>query len=274
MLRLLRIEWKKIFFHKGNRVSYLLYFIMIIGIILFMPYIKPNINGENIDLIQFGLFNTPYIWNNIAYIMSFGKILLAIIVISNITMEFNHGTYKQNIIDGFSKKEFFISKWLSSLFLSFFSVLLVGITTFIVAKTYNPFNGIFKNSTYIFALFIEYIAYISLAFFLAFLFKRSIFAILGLFVWSILEGVIQIIEFLFRKLNPSKFEELGTLSSYLPLKANGNIVNLPKFDLVQYLTIGSIFKETSVNYSYIITSIIYFLIFSFLTYLLIKKRDA
>jgi len=274
MYRLLKIEWKKIFFHKANRIFYSLYFLMIMGIILFMPYIKPSINGENIDLIQFGLFNTPFIWNNIAYIMSFGKLLLAIIVISNVTMEFNHGTYKQNIIDGFSKKEFFFSKWLSAVLLSLISAFIVGIMIFIVASIYNPMTGILVNSSYIFALFIEYLGFISIALLLAFLFKRSIFAILSLFVWNILEGIIQIIEFVFRKLTVSDNNHIEALSNYLPLKSNGNIINLPKFDLVQYLTEGSIFKETTVDFSYVIASFFYFIIFSFFTYLLIKKRNA
>lgn len=273
MYRLLKIEWKKIFFHKANRIFYTLYFLMIIGIILFMPNIKPSINGENIDLIQLGLFNTPFIWNNIAYIMSFGKLLLAIIIISNVTMEFNHGTYKQNIIDGLSKKEFFFSKWLSAALLSLISALIVGIMIFIVASIYNPMAGILVNSSYIFALFIEYLGFISIALFLAFLFKRSVFAILSLFVWNILEGIIQIIEFVFRKLKVSD-NNIIALSNYLPLKSNGNIINLPKFDLVQYLTEGSIFKETTVNFSYVIASFFYFIIFSFFTYLLIKKRNA
>src|SRR5699024_3097184 len=56
-----------------------------------------------------GIFNFPYILHFNSYFAAILKIFPALVIISMMTMEYNHRTLKQNLIDGLSKKEFVLS---------------------------------------------------------------------------------------------------------------------------------------------------------------------
>ncbi len=275
MYKLLKIEWKKAFYHRGTKIMFLLFFLFIIGTLAVLPMIKPTVSGESLDLVKLGVFEFPFIWSNIAYIASFGKILLAIIIINNITNEFNYGTYKQNIIDGLSKKQFFLSKWYSAIVLVLATTVIISIVTLILGLSYSTTKNWMGSSLFSFALFMEYATYLSFALFLAIWLKRMLFAFLGLFLWSMLEGILQLVELFFKNVLTASPDMMSlSWSQYLPMKANGNINTLPNFDLMLFIQTGSIFLPKDINWSYIWTSLAYFMVFSFASYRLVKKRDV
>jgi len=92
MLRLLKIEWNKIYYYKTARVFTILYFILlsIIGgsFYLIFGFILKDQLGFSVDLSKTGFFNFPVIWQNMTYLLIFGKIFLAVIIITNITNEY------------------------------------------------------------------------------------------------------------------------------------------------------------------------------------------
>lgn len=275
MYKLLKIEWKKAFYHRGTKIMFLLFFLFIIGALAVLPMIKPVVSGESLDLVKLGVFEFPFIWSNIAFIASIGKILLAIIIINNITNEFNYGTYKQNIIDGLSKRQFFLSKWYSTIILVLITTVIISLVTLILGLTYSNSKDWMGSSLFSFALLIEYASYLSLALFLAVWLKRMLFAFLGLFLWNMLEGILQLGELLFKKALTANPEMMSlSWSQYLPMKANGNINTLPNFDLMLFIQTGTIFLPKEMSWSHIGISLVYFIVFSFASYQLIKKRDV
>ncbi|MBF0596082.1 ABC transporter permease subunit [Faecalibacter rhinopitheci] len=273
MNRLLRIEWNKMFYNKGTRIFLILYFALIglMGIIL--PNIKPNINGMEIDFIKLGALNFPVIWHNITWLISFGKFFLAIIIINNITNEYSFGTFKQNTIDGLTKKEFLGTKLLMNLIFALFSTLLVAIIVISLGATFAENFDFIKGIEFLLGYFVEICTYISFAVFLSFLLRKSTFAILLLFIWKIIEWIIIGIEYFTKnKLNPSP-EESTTFTTYLPLSANSNIIGFPPGSISQYLMGGKFFQDSSVSWDYLTINVIYTILFLGLSYLIVKKRD-
>jgi ABC-2 type transport system permease protein len=64
-------------------------------------------------------FAFPETFHTVAYFSSFFVLLPAILVIMLITNEYNYRTHKQNIIDGWSRKEFMGSKLIDVAIISF-----------------------------------------------------------------------------------------------------------------------------------------------------------
>ena len=109
MKRLLQIEFQKLWLNKLSRFLILAYFFLLTSIAL-VAAIKFDIGPIKFHLAEQGIFNFPYIWHFNAFIASFFKLFLAIIIISMVANEYSNRTLKQNLIDGLSKKEFIYLK--------------------------------------------------------------------------------------------------------------------------------------------------------------------
>ena len=274
MNRLLRIEWNKFFYNKGTRIFLILYFILIGLMGAVLPNIKPQMNGIQVNFIEMGALNFPVIWHNITWLIGFGKLFLAVIVINNISNEYSFGTFKQNTIDGLSRLEFFSSKLYMNVLFVFASTLLVFGIVFGLGATFSEVFEPFSGIEFLLGYFVEILAFVALAMFLAFLFKKSTFAILIIFVLYIVELILKGIEaFFFFKPSIDGEEKYTFITSYLPLAANGNIIDYPPVSLTQYLTSGKLFTSSAVHWEYLSINIFYILVFFGLSYILIKKRD-
>ena len=273
MTRLLSIEWNKFFYNKGTRIFLILYFLMIVGMGIVLPNIKPKLNGLEIDFIKLGSLEFPVIWHNITWLISFGKFFLAVIVINNISNEYSFGTFKQNVIDGLTKREFMQSKVLMNFLFALISTLFVVTIVVILGAIFSEKFDLLNGIEFIAGYFVEIFAYIVLAMFLTFLLKKSVFAILSLFVLLIGEAIFRVIEFFIRKGAEKLGEDNPLFTSYLPLSSNGKILGFPPGDVTKYLMGNKFFQESHVNWEYFITNIIYIIVFLSLSYLIVKKRD-
>ncbi len=112
MNRLLKIEWLKNYNYRPFKVFTVLYFSILI-VLLFVGLVDFDLFGNKINLKEQGIYNFPEIWNFTTYIVGLLKIFLGCIIIFSICQEFSNKMFKQNIIDGFSRKEFIISKLLT-----------------------------------------------------------------------------------------------------------------------------------------------------------------
>lgn len=274
MNRLLRIEWNKMFYNKGTRIFLILYVVLILLIGLILPNIQPVLNGVKINLIDLGALEFPVIWHNIAWLVAFGKFFLAIIIINNISNEYTFGTFKQNTIDGLSRLNFFLSKlFMNILIVAFSTLLVVAIVTILglyFAKELNYFQGI----EFVAGYFIEVFAFVSFIMFLAFLLKKSTFAILSLFVLYIFESILRAMEAAIKySTGMIKDPNYVLKTNFLPFTSNSNIVDFPPASITGFLTGGKFFTESHVAWEYFAINIFYILLFLGLSYFIVKKRD-
>jgi ABC-type transport system involved in multi-copper enzyme maturation permease subunit len=277
MKRLLAIELQKIWKNKASRVLTLAYFV-ILSFIALIASVKFNIGSFQLRIADEGIFNFPYIWHFNTYIASILKFFLAIVIVSMMANEYSYGTLKQNLIDGMSKKEFVLSKFLTVFVFAGSSAVFVFIMSLILGlcfSSYTEIGIIFSELEYILAYFVKLMGFFSFCLFLGILIKRSAFALGFLLIWNIVEGIISgLISFkLFPEGNTASY-----ITMFLPLESMSNLIVEPFTRLSFVKTIGTQIgvtqiKDYGVHWYGILIVVMWILIFMLLSYKLLQKRD-
>ncbi|HLV24007.1 MAG TPA: ABC transporter permease [Moheibacter sp.] len=279
MLRLLKIEWNKIYYYKTARIFTILYFVMLIILGGSLAVIKPDVGGVKLNLAKLGMFEYPVIWQNLTYLFAIAKVFLAVIIITNVTNEYSNGTLKQNLIDGFSKSEMLKSKILTILVFAIFSSVFVFLIIFVLGQfVFSNENSFVNGIEYIGMYFLKLLTFFSICLFFSFFLRKSAFALLGVVVWWMIEKGLGVVEFFwkamrqdwdFEKVNPKGF----WLTEYLPLNASANLITLPKFNPLNFQNGKPVFELVNVDWTFIIAALVYTALFLFFSYRLLKKRD-
>src|SRR5215208_575231 len=77
-------------------------------------------------------FTFPEVWHTVAFISSFFVFIPSVVVIMFITNEYTYKTHRQNIIDGWSRKQFMLSKMVDVFLISLLATILYVIVAFII----------------------------------------------------------------------------------------------------------------------------------------------
>ena len=192
--------------------------------------------------------------------------------------EYSNRTLKQNLIDGLSKKEFVISKFLTVVLFSFVSTLfvfIVSLTLGLIFSDYNEIGIIFSDMEYLLAYFINLVAFFSFCLFIGILVRRSAFALGFLLIWSIIEGII------YGYLKWEMFKNTNLADSIMqlfPLASMSNLIKEPfsRLGAVQTAAsqLGEAFdKDYSVQFITVLIVLIWTCLFVFGSYAILKKRD-
>ena len=282
MKRLLSIEFQKIWKNKASRVLLLAYFVLL-SFIALIASIKFSIGTFEIRIADQGIFNFPYIWHFNTYIASLFKIFLAIVIVSMMANEYTYGTLKQNLIDGLSKKEFILSKFLVVGTFAVASTLFVFVMSLILGYSFSSYNEmgiVFSDLEYLLAFFVKLTAFFSFCLFLGILVKRSAFALGFLFIWFIAENIFYwIIKFVILG-GDDKHKNFGdTMIQFFPMEAMSNLIKEPFTRLSAIKTIettiggAKVAKDYSVHFSEISIALLWAFIFILTSYYILKKRD-
>ena len=276
MKRLLSIEFQKIWKNKASRILTLTYFILLSLIALIASY-KFEIGSFKLHFAEMGIFNFPYIWHFNTYIADFFKFFLAVVIVSMMANEYSNGTLKQNLIDGMSKKEFIMSKFLMVVMLSLASTAFVFIMSLILGlyfSSYNEADVIFMQMDYLLAFFVKLVGFFSICLFLGILIKRSAFALGFLIAWYIGEMMT------YGTMNSPDYGKgfADRVSAYFPLISNMNLIVEPftRLSTIQNMqtAIGvTEAKDYTVHLSSYLIALSWTVIFMLSSYLLLKKRD-
>jgi ABC-2 type transport system permease protein len=225
MLHLLRVEWLKL---KNYRTFWILLAITIVSI--------PGLNYVVFDVLKNsfpkgkGLVKTvvgspfafPDVWQTVSYNSApFLLILPAILIITLTTNEFTFRTHRQNIIDGWSRKQFVTVKLFELAVLAVICTLVVGITTLLfglVANSRPPGQALWQDSRFVFFYFVQCLSYSTIAFLLALLIRRAGLSIGAFLIYMLGE---QIIVGIFRNV----YKE--TAVNYLPEEVTDQLIPQP-----------------------------------------------
>ncbi len=282
MKRLLSIEFQKIWKNKASRVLLLTYFILL-SFIALIASIKFSIGTFEIRIADQGIFNFPYIWHFNTYVAAFFKIFLAIVIVSMMANEYTYGTLKQNLIDGLSKKEFILSKFLVVGSFAAASTIFVFIMSLILGysfSSYNELSIVFSDLEYLLAFFIKLFAFFSFCLFLGILVKRSAFALGFLFVWFVGENIFYwLLKFVILG-GDDKHKNFGdTIIQFFPIESMSNLIKEPITRLSAIKTIENAVggaqtaKDYSIHLSQISIVLVWTIIFILTSYYILKKRD-
>ncbi len=193
MKRLLQIEFQKLWGSQMSKILILISFILPFSVLI-LSAIKIDFFGYfTIDLGKIGIFNFPVIWHIITFFAAFFKFFFAFVVVSMISNEYSNRTLKQNLIDGMSKKEFILSKFLFILTYTTLATLLIGSSILIIGlihSSHTDVSVIFIGVEFLLAYFLKLLGFFSLCLFMGVLIKRSAFAFGAVLMLYIVETIL------------------------------------------------------------------------------------
>ncbi len=276
MLRLLHIEFIKLWNNRASKVLIISYFALLTSIAL-VAAIKFDIGPIQFHLADQGIFNFPYIWHFNTFITAFFKLFLAIVIVSMMSNEYSNKTIKQNLIDGLSKKEFILSKFLTVISFSLISTVFVFVVSLILGLLYSDFNElsiILTDLEFLLAFFVKLVGFFSFCLFLGILVKRSAFALGFLILWQVLEGIVR--GMIRWKLFDG--DTTDAVMGFFPLQSMFNLIKEPfsRLGAVQSVAdqIGEKFVlNYQVHWYEILIVLIWTAIFVYGSFALLKKRD-
>ncbi|MEM9648087.1 MAG: ABC transporter permease [Bacteroidota bacterium] len=276
MVRLLQIEFIKLWNNRASKILITSYFVLLTSIAL-VAAIKFDIGPVQFHLADQGIFNFPYIWHFNTFVTAIFKLFLAIVIVSMMANEYSNKTIKQNLIDGLSKKEFIASKFLTVISFSLISTIFVFVVSMILGLVYSDYNEIsiiFSDLEFLIAFFVKLVGFFSFCLFLGIFVKRSAFALGFLILWVILEQMI----FGLLGWQVTSWENAKTIKSLFPLESMANLIKEPFSRLSAVQNIGQQIGE-NMSFDYhvywyeFLIVILWTAIFVYLSYALLKKRD-
>ncbi|MFD2516797.1 ABC transporter permease [Salinimicrobium flavum] len=277
MLRLLTIEFHKLRYSKSAKILVTTYFVLITFIAL-IASIEFKFGGVELRVADQGIFNFPYIWHFNSYIAATLKLFLAIVIVSMMSNEYTNRTLKQNLIDGLSKKEFILSKFLTVTSFALLSTVFLFIVSMILGLSFSDYTEvsiIFSDLEYLLGYFIKLTGFFAFCMFLGVLVKRSAFALGFLFIWWILESIA------FGVMKYRLFRDSDTaenIAQFFPLESMSLLVKEPftRLNVVQSAAtqLGSeMTKDYAIHWYQLLVVGVWIAIFVYLSYALLKKRD-
>jgi hypothetical protein len=233
MIRAFQLEWLKL---RSYRVFWILMAMYLFALLVatssamfLLEWLKSNgAKLDGMDPSMLPIYDFPDIWQNTTYLASFLKVILGFIVIISVNNDLTYNTLRQNIIDGISKREFIQSKMALIIFLALISAVFVLVAGLINGSIYSHPDGMaymYNELEFIAAYCFEIIVFCSLAFLLALLIKKSGFAIITLFLYTMMfEPILAIILENTPYFNGTIFQ---SIVPFLPINALNDLIQLP-----------------------------------------------
>jgi ABC-type transport system involved in multi-copper enzyme maturation permease subunit len=188
MRRLLQIEFIKV---KSYRA-----FWAILGIYALLFILSTGIMGRMVPQNPaYSFFSFPDVWHHLAYVASYLNILPALLMVMLVANEYAFRTFRQNLIDGLSRRELIYSKFILIAMvasLCIFFIFIWGMLRGLIAGHFDTIGEIFQKMYLLASLFIQMAGYMSLAVLITLIFKRAAFSILVFLVYVVaLERIIR-----------------------------------------------------------------------------------
>ncbi|GAC1400545.1 MAG: hypothetical protein NVSMB63_19970 [Sediminibacterium sp.] len=273
MFALIKIEWLKI--KKYPAFWWMLAIVALtypgVNTMFYYGYSKATTGKEmSNNIAKFFLGNPfafPETWHSVAYFSSCFLILPSVLVIMLITNEYNFRTHRQNIIDGWSRKQFITSKLFDVLIVSVIctiAYILVAAGFGIYTENHNLFQWN-EQLQYIPLFLLQTFAQLSIAFLLGYLVKKAFIA-LGIFIFYYL--IVENIAVGYLKF---KANDIGR---FLPFEISDRIIVVPSF-------FGRFGKDAKAGYDKALADVPQFVVLTMLLttviwlicYAVHKKRD-
>ncbi len=277
MLRLLNIEFQKLRYSKSAKVLTIAYFVILLFIALIVS-IEFNIGDIKVRIADQGIFNFPFIWHFNTYMAAILKFFLAVVIVSMMANEYSNRTLKQNLIDGMSKKEFVLSKFLTVTVFALISAFFVLIMTLILGYSFSDFTEfsiVIQDTEFILAYFLKLTAFFSFCLFLGVLVKRSAFALGFLFIWWIIENI----SYALLKWELFKDTDIAdNVVQLFPLWSMSNLIDRP-FERLNFVQSAASQLNADIGIDYavhwyeVVIVLVWIFLFIYGSFALLKKRD-
>ena len=232
MIRLLKIEWLKLRHFKAFWILLLSFTVVsiLVGscgtwILRFLKNEGAEFNGISPAILP--LYDFPDVWQNIAYILGYFKVILAFILVISISNEFNYRLLRQNIIDGLSKKEWMVSKILTMAALSIFATILlflIGLVNGLILSHPDGYAYIFSNMDILLGYCLEIFVYLAFATFIALIIRKPGIVIIGLMIYTLMFEPFLTFFITYFEHMP---DWIRPIANYFPIRSLMNLIHPP-----------------------------------------------
>jgi len=274
MIRLFNLEWHKI---KSYAVFWVIFGIALLlflltAVISAAPDFKVNIfMGAGFEIRN--LFRFPYVWTSLAWMAGLFSHIFALLIIILIGNEFNYRMMRQQLVFGVERKNLFLSKVLLILAIPVITTILVVVLSLIFGFSFseNPgLNDIFSYSFFALNFYVQSVALMGFAFMVILLLRSTGLSIILYLVYIFFEVLVRLFFRYYLKLVDVVF--------FFPMKSISSLTPKPSVQAAMndQLRQQMNFVEEVLHFNEFVTlliPILYAVIFFFLSYLMIKKRD-
>jgi ABC-type transport system involved in multi-copper enzyme maturation permease subunit len=185
---------------------------------------KQNAAGQVVKALLGNPFAFPEAWKTVAYFSSIFVFIPAIVIIMLITNEYTYKTNRQNVIDGWSRKDFMTGKLIDVIILSVivtilysFVALIIGITNTTHITTSGKWNLVY----YIGLFAMQTFSQLSLAFMVGLLVRKSFIALaIFAFYFIMLEPI---------SVNLIRIKLHSNIGRFFPLQVSHRLIPRPAF---------------------------------------------
>ena len=275
MIKLLKIEFKKILTYKIFWILIGLYFIFLsAGIAMAEFMINNMVDNTNkhlpIPIPHVVIYFFPWVWQNIAFFASIRYVLIfpAMVMIILITNEYTFKTIRQNMINGMSKAEFLASKLLLILLISVVMTVLLCIGTLILGLSNTSdisLAMILEKSTFMLGFFVSILSFQIFALFFGFLFRNTG---LSIALFTLYVFIAEPILYYFLK-SPIVFE--NNISTYLPVNTVLRVTEYPAIPVLKQVM--GLNLQDSVSFWACCIPLFYSALMIGIVYRILLKRD-
>lgn len=189
-----QLEWLKMKHYRVFWILLIMYLAALLvissGGVFFLEWLKSKgADFSGLDPTMIPIYDFPDIWQNITWLSAFFKLFPAFIMIISVNNDLTYNTLRQNVIDGISKRDYLLSKVALTLFLALVSTAFLALIGFITGMIYaNPISRgyMLTDIEFLFAFGYEVFAFCMLSFLVSLVIKKSGFAIVALFLYTIM----------------------------------------------------------------------------------------
>jgi ABC-2 type transport system permease protein len=229
MLNIIRTEWLKIKKYPAfwwvmgiTALTYPGINYMFIGVYKDITQEKSS-SGQIVKALIGNPFSFPEAWRTVAYFSSLFVFIPAIVIILLITNEYTYKTNRQNIIDGWSRKDFMIGKLIDVLILSAIVTTLYAVVALVIglSNTANAAADKWSLVYYIGLFSLQTFSQLSLAFMVGLLIRKSFIALAVFAFYFIIAEPISV--------NVLKYKFKNEIGEYFPLEISHRLLPKPAF---------------------------------------------
>lgn len=190
-------------------------------------------------------FTFPDVWHTVAFISSLFIFIPSIVVIMFITNEYTFKTHRQNIIDGWSRRDFMMSKMIDVAIISLLVTILYFITATIIGtvNSSGTSGNFWEGSQYIGLFFLQVFSQLSIALLIALLVRKAFIA-LGIFIFYFFP-----LEPILVQLGKRYANDAG---EFLPLEISDRLISAPKFFFRQQKDWDALIAQSHIHILYTI----------------------
>jgi len=176
--KLLQIELSKSLNYNPFKVVLILHLVFLIFGLFALSRISTDIPFISV----MPLYQFPHVYNFFTWIAGYYNLSLVLLVIMMTCLEFNHKTFKQQVLFGLSRQELFTQKIILIFIISLYVAVVLFLMSLFSGLIYSyRITGslVFERAYMILNSFLQTFAFLSIGLFFALLFKNVILSVLG-----------------------------------------------------------------------------------------------